>query len=270
MTDDTRADPAELLSRIDRTVAHPARVWDYWLDGKDHYDADREVGDHILQALPEFKMIARADRQFLGRAVRFLAGEAGVRQFLDIGTGIPSANNTHQVAQSVAPDARVVYVDNDPVVLVHARALLRSTPEGATAYIDADMNDPDSILEQAKQTLDFSQPVALTMLAILEFVPELKKAKTIVGQILDRLPSGSYLVVSAPVHGEAMDRAAALWNESGATTVTIRSREEQQSLFDGLELQEPGLVPLPQWRPDTGTDYTDQDFPYVGGVGKRP
>jgi S-adenosyl methyltransferase len=270
MTDETRTDPEELLSRIDRTVAHPARVWDYWLDGKDHYDADREVGDQILQALPEFKSIARADRQFLGRAVRLMAGDLGVRQFLDIGTGIPSANNTHQVAQSVAPDARVVYVDNDPVVLVHARALLRSTEEGATAYIDADMNDPERILEQAKETLDFDKPVALTMLAILEFVPDLADAKAIVGSILDRLPSGSYLTISAPVHGEAMDRAAALWNESGATTVTIRSLEEQKSLFDGLELLEPGLVPLPQWRPEAGTDYTDQDFPYVGGVGRKP
>ncbi len=254
---------------IDTSVAHPARVWDYWLDGKDNFAPDREVGDHILQALPEFQMIARADREFLGRAVRHLAGDAGVRQFLDIGTGIPTANNTHQVAQSVAPDSRIVYVDNDPIVLVHARALLTSSEEGATEYVDADVNDPDAIIEQAKATLDFDKPVAITMLAILEFVPETSKAQSIVRRLLDATPAGSFFVMSGPVSGEAMDRAAQLWNESGATPVTTRSLEEQRSMFDGLELLEPGLVPLPQWRPEPSTLYTEQDFPYVGGIGRK-
>jgi hypothetical protein len=254
---------------IDTTVAHPARVWDYWLEGKDHFPADREVGEQILHAVPEFSIIARADREFLGRSVKYLAGEVGVRQFLDIGTGIPTANNTHQVAQAVAPDARIVYVDNDPIVLVHARALLTSTPEGATDYIDADLHEPEKIIEGAAKTLDFSQPVAISMLAILEFITTTEEARSIIGTLLDAVPSGSYLTISQPVHSKEMDEAARLWNESGATTVVIRSFEEIASLFDGLEMVEPGLVPLPQWRPEPTTRYQDQDVSYLGGVGRK-
>jgi S-adenosyl methyltransferase len=255
---------------IDTSVAHPARVWDFWLEGKDNFPPDREVGEQILAALPEFAVIARADREFLGRAVRYLAGEVGIRQFLDIGTGIPTANNTHEVAQGVAPESRIVYVDNDPIVLAHARALLTSTPEGATDFLDADMHEPDAILAAAARTLDFNQPVAVTILATLEFVTTTEEAKAIVDRLLAAMPSGSHLVISAPIHSESMDEAARLWNESGATTVTIRSLGEVAILFEGLELLEPGLVPLPQWRPDENTRYTDRDFSYVGAVGRKP
>lgn len=256
---------------FDTNVAHPARVWDYWLGGKDHFAADRQVGDEILAALPDFGKIARADRAFLGRAVTYLAGEVGIRQFLDIGTGIPTANNTHQVAQSVAPEARIVYVDNDPIVLAHARALLTSSPEGVTDYIDADMHDPATILEKASKTLDFTQPVVLTMLAVLEFVPDVATAKSIIDTIMDAVPSGSHLVISAPLPGEAMEEAARRWNASGATTVTVRSTAETESLFDGLEILEPGFVELPKWRPVDDTEYVDVDgFLYGGIVGRKP
>jgi O-methyltransferase involved in polyketide biosynthesis len=163
-----------------------------------------------------------------------------------------------------------VYVDNDPVVLLHARSLLTTSPEGATAYVEGDLHDPEHILEQAAETLDLSKPVAITLLAILEFVPELAVAKSIVDRLLAAVPSGSYLAISAPVHGEAMDEAARLWNASGASQVTIRSHDEQLSLFDGLELLEPGLVQLPQWRPEFATRYQKREFPYVGGVARKP
>ncbi len=254
---------------IDTSIPHPARVWDYWLGGKDNFPPDREVGEHIIDALPEFPVIARADREFLGRAVRYLAGEVGIRQFLDIGTGIPTANNTHQVAQAVAPESRIVYVDNDPIVLAHARALLTSTEAGATEYLDADMREPDAILQEARKTLDFSKPIAVTILATLEFVPTVEEAKSIVDRLLEPMSSGSYLVISAPVHSQSMDEAGRLWNESGATPVTIRTVDEVASLFDGLELLAPGLVPLPQWRPDDDTSYTDRDFSYLGAVARK-
>ncbi|MPZ89012.1 MAG: SAM-dependent methyltransferase [Nitriliruptorales bacterium] len=255
---------------IDTSVAHPARVWDFWLGGKDHYPADREVGEQILKALPDFAVIARADREFLGRAVRYLAGEAGIRQFLDIGTGIPTANNTHEVAQVVAPESRVVYVDNDPVVLAHARALLTSSPQGVTRYIDADLREPGSIIEAAAQTLDLEQPVAITLLGIMEFIPSTGEARGIVNRLMDAVPSGSYLAITHPVPGQAMNKAARLWNESGATPVTIRGEEESTSLFDGLEVLDPGIVQLPHWRPDPDTQYADRDFPYFGAVGRKP
>lgn len=264
------SDRVVLPPEIDTSVAHPARVWDYWLEGKDHYPADREVGEQIVHAVPEFEVIARADREFLGRAVRYLAAEAGIRQFLDIGTGIPTANNTHEVAQAVAPESRVVYVDNDPIVLVHARALLTSSPQGVTKYIDADLREPDKILQAAARTLDFDQPVAVTLLGILEFIPTTEEAHAIVQQLMAAVPSGSYLVVSNPIPGEAMDKAAQLWNESGAVTVTIRSLEDSESLLDGLEVLEPGMVPLPQWRPDPDTRYTDREIPYAGAIGRKP
>lgn len=270
MTDETSSTSRRSPVKIDTSVAHPARVWDYWLEGKDHYAADREVGEQILYAVPVFRQVAQADRQFLGRAVRFLAGEQGIRQFLDVGTGIPTANNTHQVAQGVAPDSRIVYVDNDPVVLAHARALLTSSPEGVTDYIDADMHEPEKILEAATKTLDFTQPVAVTLLGVLEFVQETSEAKSIIDTLLAALPAGSYLGISAPEPGEEMDKAAQLWNESGAVTVTIRSSEDVTSLFDGLELVEPGIVPLPQWRPDENTRFTDRGVPYLGAVGRKP
>ncbi|MFC6886409.1 MULTISPECIES: SAM-dependent methyltransferase [Actinomadura] len=255
---------------IDTSVPHPARVWDYWLGGKDHFAADREAGEHLLGAMPDWVEVARADRQFLARAVRYLVREAGIRQFLDIGTGIPTANNTHEVAQSLAPESRIVYVDNDPIVLVHARALLTSTPEGATAYLDADVRDPDRIVEAARATLDLSEPVAVTMLAIMEFITDQAEALSIVGRLLAPLPSGSHLAIAQPVHSEAIDEAARRWNESGATPVSGRHPEEIGALFAGLELVEPGLVPLPKWRPDEATSFTDRDIPSYCAVGRKP
>ncbi|MGA9309130.1 MAG: SAM-dependent methyltransferase [Pseudonocardiaceae bacterium] len=203
MADSASTSPGS-QSEIDTTRAHTARIWNYWLGGRDNYPIDCEVGDQIRQFHPDIGNYARADRLFLGRAVQYLAGEAGIRQFLDIGTGLPTVDNTHEVAQRVAPESRIVYVDNDPLVLVHARALLTSTPEGATDYIDADMHDPDKILAEAARTLDFTQPVAVTMLGVVIFISDDGEAYGIVRRFLDALPSGSYLVLSHTITSPTM------------------------------------------------------------------
>ena len=189
-------DSEEYVSRLDTGVAHTARTWNYWLGGKDNFAPDREVGEQILQFLPNMRITARADRAFLGRAVRYLAGEAGIRQFLDVGTGLPTADNTHEVAQAVAPESRIVYVDNDPLVLVHARALLTSTPQGVTDYVEADLHDPDKVLQEAARTLDFTQPVALTLLGVLNFVVDDDEAQAVINRLLDAVPAGSYLAIA--------------------------------------------------------------------------
>ena len=183
-------------SRLDVSVAHIARVYNYWLGGKDHFAADRAAGEATIGVYPGIQQSARANRAFLARAVRYLAGTEGIRQFLDIGTGLPTANNTHEVAQAAAPDSRIVYVDNDPLVLAHARALLTSTPQGATAYLDADLRDTRKILEQAAGILDFGQPVAIMLIAILHYIPDLDEARDIVARLLAAVPAGSFLVVS--------------------------------------------------------------------------
>jgi hypothetical protein len=254
---------------IDISVAHPARIWNYWLGGKDNYPADRQMSDQLLTVLPDLAVIARADREFLERAVQYLVGEAGIRQFLDIGTGLPTANNTHQVAQAIAPESRVVYVDNDPLILAHARALLVGTPQGATDYIHADLREPDAIVAQAARTLDFSRPIALTLLAILEFIPDTDDPYGIVNRLMDTFAPGSHLVIAHPVHSEAMDRIEQIWNDSGAAPVTFRSQQQLTRFFDRLDLLEPGLVPLPQWRPRLGTLYADHELALYGGVGKK-
>lgn len=258
---------------IDTSVGHPARVWDYWLGGKDHFPADREVGDQILAAMPQLSVMARADREFLGRAVRHLVQEAGISQFLDIGTGIPTANNTHQVAQAIAPEVRVVYVDNDPIVLSHARALLTSSPEGATDYVDADLREPGKILDAAAATLDLATPVAIMLLGILEFIPDDDQASQVIGHLLDAVPAGSYLAIAHStneVQRKAMDEAARRWNESGATPLTLRDRAALTRLFEGLELLEPGVVACPLWRPDESTSYAGEEVPQFCGVGRKP
>jgi S-adenosyl methyltransferase len=260
------------MIEIDTSVAHPARVWDYWLGGKDNYPADQEVGDHLNETMPEVVIWARADREFLGRAIRYMVGEAGLRQFLDIGTGIPTVDNTHEVAQALAPESRIVYVDNDPIVLAHARALLNSSPEGATDYIDADLRQPDAILEAAARTLDFSRPVGVTLLGILEFVTT-DEAYTIVKRLMDAVPSGSHLGIACPtseVNTEAMRQVIQNWNDSGATPAVLRSGAELARFFDGLELLEPGLVSLPQWRPESNTLYADREIGFFCGVGRKP
>src|SRR6266542_2500376 len=257
---------------IDTTVAHPARIWNYWLGGKDNYAADRDVGDQTLEVYPEIATLARQQRAFLGRAVRYLAGEAGIRQFLDIGTGLPTVNNTHQVAQSVAPESRIVYVDNDPLVLVHARALLTSTREGATAYLDADLHDPGTILDQAASTLDFTRPVALTLLGVVIFINDDEQAHSIVRRLIDAVPSGSYLVLSHTITSPAMpdvDAAVAFWNEHGTPKLTQRTPQQVARFFDGLDLLEPGVVSCSRWRPEPSRWGEPDEVAMFGGVGRK-
>ncbi|MGH3934481.1 MAG: SAM-dependent methyltransferase [Pseudonocardiaceae bacterium] len=260
---------------IDTSVTHSARFWNYLLGGKDNYAVDREAAARILALIPSLRDTVRAERGFLIRAVKYLAGEARIRQFLDIGTGLPTANNTHEVAQAIAPNCRVVYVDNDPLVLAHARALLTGTPQGATDYVHADARNPDSILREASRTLDLSQPVGLMLLGIINFITDTDEAHAIVNRLLDALSSGSYLVLSHPtaeVNGEAMEAAIRLWNDSGAAPIVSRSRQQLLRFFDGLELLEPGVVSCSRWRPDlydvdTGT--APEVF-HFSGIGRKP
>ena len=256
---------------IDTSVPNSARIWNYWLGGKDNYPVDREAGDDYRAIYPEIVDVARASRRFLARAVRFLAGEAGVRQFLDVGTGLPTADNTHEVAQAVAPESRVVYVDNDPVVLAHARALLTST-QGVTAYVDADLHDPDTILDAAARTLDFDQPVALMLLGVLGHVSDDDEARSIVKRFLDRLASGSYLVLCDGTDtSQAGVQAQDDYDQSGAIPYRLRSPEQIAGLFAGLELVEPGVVSLPRWRPDPSSgDGPPREVDASGGVGRMP
>jgi hypothetical protein len=244
---------------FDTSIAHHARIYDYLLGGKDHYAADRKAGDALIEAYPTMVSLARANRAFLGRAVRFLAAEAGIRQFLDIGTGIPTAGNTHQVAQEVTPDSRVVYVDYDPIVLSHARALLTSGPQGATDYIDADARDVGTVLEKAAHTLDFSQPVAVIIVMILHAISDSDDPHAIVARVMDAVPEGSYLVISHPASDIEPEKVADLTsrvNQLSYQQYTGRSRAQVMRFFEGLELVEPGLVQVQQWRPGIETDDT--------------
>ncbi|HEY2669488.1 MAG TPA: SAM-dependent methyltransferase [Rugosimonospora sp.] len=261
-------------ARIDTTVAHNARVWDYWLGGKDNFAVDRQVGDRVRQMFPVIGDVAWASRQFLIRAVRFLAAEAGIRQFLDIGTGLPTANNTHEVAQAVAPESRVVYVDNDPLVLVHARALLTSSERGATDYVDADVHDPDAILAGAVPTLDFTRPVAITMLGVLNFVMDTDEARNIVHRFMDAVPSGSYLALTHPtveLGGESNAEAMAFWNKNADPPIRTRTGAEIGRFLTGLDLVEPGLVSCSLWRPEAGSNGdVPGRVPQYGVVGRKP
>ncbi|MDX2820896.1 SAM-dependent methyltransferase [Streptomyces ipomoeae] len=264
----------EGIARIDRLrtdVSHSARIWNYWLGGKDHYTVDEQVGDQILSFVPALPRSAVADRKFLARAVRVLAAEAGIRQFLDIGTGLPTADNTHEVAQRVDPSCRIVYVDNDPIVLTHAHALLTSTSEGTTDYIEADVHDPEAILRGAAETLDFERPIAVTMLGVLNFVMDTDEAASIVHRLMDAVPSGSHLVISHPtteVDGEAMTEAVRYWNSQGSAPMTLRSHADLVRLFDPVELLPPGIVSCSRWRPDTN-DGEIVDVTHFGGVGRK-
>ncbi|HYZ52793.1 MAG TPA: SAM-dependent methyltransferase [Streptosporangiaceae bacterium] len=238
--------------------------------GKDNFAADREAAEKAMQAHPDVVAAARANRAFLGRAVRFLAAEAGIRQFLDIGTGIPSAGNTHEVAQGVAPESRVVYVDNDPIVLAHARALLTSAPEGRTAYLDADARDLDTILARAAGTLDFSQPVAIMLLAILHVIED---PYAITSRLLHAVPAGSYLAISIPASDIQPEANAAavrrLAENVPGVTIAHRSHAEVARFFDGLELLEPGVVPANRWRPGPGGPDPAHDLPCYAAVGRK-
>jgi len=257
---------------FDTSVPHIARVYDYWLGGKDNFAVDREVGDRTIEAYPDIVFSVRANREFLARAVRFLTAEAGIRQFLDIGTGIPTANNTHQVAQDIAPDSRIVYVDNDPVVLAHARALLKGTPEGECAYIDADMHDPDKILAGAAETLDFTKPVAVMMIAVLHMIGDDAEPAAIVNRVMQACAPGSFLVISHPASDIDAEQGAELirrFNESSPTKGTLRNRADVTRLFGGLGLVEPGVIRAPEWRPDSG-DQAARPANLWAGVARKP
>ncbi len=257
---------------IDTSVAHSARVHDYWLGGKDHFAADRAAGDAVFEAYPGIVASVRANRAFLARVVRFLAAEAGIRQFLDIGTGIPAANNTHEVAQSVAPGCRVVYVDYDPVVLLHAQALLTSSAQGALDYIDADLRDPQTILAQAAQTLDFSRPVAVMLIAIMHLIGDQDDPGGIIRQLMAAVPAGSYLALSqvaSDIEAEQMAEAARRYNRLAREDQSHRTHAEVMRFFDGLELLEPGLVPVQRWRPECEVEAQAHSAMW-GGVGRKP
>ncbi len=257
-------------AKIDATVPHSARIWNYWLGGKDNYEVDREAGDQFSAIYPGIIDIARADRYFLGRVVRYLAGERGVRQFLDVGTGLPTVDNTHEVAQRAAPEARIVYVDNDPLVLAHARALLTSSPPGSTNYIDADMRDSATILREAAKWLDMTQPVALTFMGVLGHVVSYDEARSIVSSLVEGLPSGSFLAINDSINtSEALEQALRTYEASGAAPYRTRSLEEFTGFFDGLELVEPGVVLVADWRPDP-SPFPSPDIPQVGAVGRKP
>ncbi|WP_443061974.1 SAM-dependent methyltransferase [Streptomyces sp. NBC_00490] len=266
------SDTPDLPSRLNTGVAHNARVWNYWIGGTDNYEVDQRVGEQVAGMFPVIRSIARADRDFLGRAVRHLAAERGLRQFLDLGTGLPTVDNTHEIAQRIAPDARIVYVDNDPVVLAHARTLLTSTGEGVTAYIDADVHEPEAILERAAHTLDFTEPVAVLMLGILNFVLDYDKARDIVRRVLADVPSGSCLVLTHPTFDDALGGAGQIpamkfWNENATPPITARSGTDIAAFFDGLDFLEPGLVSCSQWRAESDSPGV---VPQFGAVAVKP
>ncbi|MFI9628531.1 SAM-dependent methyltransferase [Streptomyces sp. NPDC052042] len=263
--------PARTLSeRIDTTRPHSARFWNYFVGGKDNYEVDRRTGDQIKALFPGLVDVAVAGRQFLGRSVTHLVRERGVRQFLDIGTGLPSADNTHQVAQRIAPGSRIVYVDNDPLVLAHARALLTSSPEGATDYIDADLYEPETVLARAARTLDLDRPVALMLLGVLGHAADFTKAREVVERLMAGLPAGSHLVVYDGTRtSEGMIAAERAYIESGAVPYYVREPGEIVTLFDGLRILEPGFVRLSEWRPDAGSATVAADVDAFGGIGVK-
>jgi trans-aconitate methyltransferase len=257
---------------FDITVANQARMYDYVLGGKDNFAVDREAAEAWLKIDPQGAFSSRANRAFLGRAVRYLAADAGIRQFLDIGTGIPTAGNTHQVAQDFAPESKVVYVDYDPAVLAHARALLNSHAAGATDYIHADLRSTDEILHQATQLLDFTRPVAVTLLAILHVIPDSDDPHAIVAKLMDAVPPGSYLAVSHVasefLDKEAQGRTRDLAGRMIQQQPTYRSREQVAQFFEGTDLIAPGVVRVDEWRPDPGTAETGKSS-WWGAVGRK-
>ncbi|KOV60582.1 SAM-dependent methyltransferase [Streptomyces sp. MMG1121] len=271
MTDPATTPEEAIRQKIDTSVPHSARIWNYWLGGKDNYPVDEQAGDAYTAVFPGIVTIARSSRAFLRRNITYLVAEAGIRQFLDVGTGLPTAQNTHEVAQGIAPGTRIVYVDNDPMVLAHARALLYSAPEGATAYIDADVTDPDRILATAAETLDFSRPTALILSNILGHVADHDQARSIVTRLMDALPSGSYLSVNDGSRGidPVFERAQDGYNDSGAVPYNLRTVEEITTFFDGLDLIEPGVVSVTEWRPEPGSA-APEIIAEHGGLARKP
>jgi hypothetical protein len=263
-------------SEIDTSRPHSARMYDYYLGGKNHFAADREAADKVLAGMPTSRTFARENRDFLGRAVRYLAGEAGIRQFLDIGTGLPATNSVHEVAQEVAPECRVLYADNDPLVLVHARALLTSSPEGRTAYVQADLRDPAAILADpvTRDVLDFSQPIALMLVAVLHFIQDDDEPARIIKTLIDALPSGSYLVAThlSGEHDRAAMRAAAeAYQRAGVRGQARDSDDFARLVFSGLELVPPGVTLVSEWRPDEeAVRPAPAEVNCYGGVARKP
>lgn len=271
MTDHAPTPGPAAHQNIDTSVPHSARIWNYWLGGKDNYPVDEQAGDAYTAVFPGIVTIARSSRAFLRRNITYLVAEAGIRQFLDVGTGLPTADNTHEVAQRIAPETRIVYVDNDPMVLAHARALLYSTPEGATAYIDSNVLDPDRILAAAADTLDFSRPTALILSNILGHVATYDQARSIVTHLMGALPSGSYLSINDGSRGidPVFEQAQDAYNESGAVPYNLRTVDEITSYFDGLQLLDPGVVSVPHWRPEP-TDPAPKVIAEHGGLARKP
>jgi S-adenosyl methyltransferase len=256
---------------IDISVAHIARVYDYWLGGKDNFAPDRAAAEAAMREDPNVVEGVRGNRAFLARAVRYLVGQAGIRQFLDIGTGIPAADNTHEVAQDMAPSCRVVYVDNDPIVLAHARALLTSATDGATAYLDQDLRNVAEIVRDAGATLDLSRPVAVMLIGILHCIPDEDDPAGIIRRLMEAVPGGSYLAISHPandINDPGVRRLASRLNELMPMKLRFRSRAEVAALFDGLELVGPGLVRVPEWRPARDTDLANPAALW-GGVARK-
>ncbi|MFB8120863.1 SAM-dependent methyltransferase [Streptomyces sp. NPDC055962] len=245
-----RDEPQVRAGRIDRSTPHSARVWNYWLGGRDNYEVDRRLGATMAELYPQIIDIARASRRFQARAVRHLTREAGIRQFLDLGTGLPTADATHEIAQALAPDARVVYVDHDPIVLAHARALLTSTPEGATAYVHGDLRDAGAVLREAARTLDLQRPVALMLLSTLGHVADSAQAASLLRTYLDAVPGGSYLMLCDTIETDETKAASDEYADGGAMPYISRPREIVRSFADGLDLVEPGFGSISLWRPE--------------------
>ncbi|MEV0828482.1 SAM-dependent methyltransferase [Nonomuraea rubra] len=263
-------DRSDVTARIKPEIPHAARIWNYWMGGKDNFAADRAAGDAVAEVYPEIVQMAVQSRGFLIRAVRHLVAEAGISQFLDIGTGLPTMQNTHEVAQALDPTARIVYVDNDPLVLVHARALLRNTsPEGVTAYVDGDYHQPEQIISEARKVLDFTQPIAVMFMGVLGYVEDLHVMRSIIDRVMEAVPSGSAMVLwDGTATGEAVAEGSDKLAESGAVPYYLRSLEELAECFDGLDLVEPGLAPITRWRPED-----EGESPFIdahGGVAFKP
>ena len=269
------AEPEGAPPEIDVTKPHPARMYDYFLGGKDNFAADRAIATQVLDSWGSVRTAVRENRAFLGRAVKYLAGEAGVGQFLDLGTGLPSANNVHEVAQAINPEARVVYADNDPIVLAHARALLASGPRGVTAYLDADIRHPETILANpvVRDTLDFGMPIALMLVAVLHFLPDEDDPRRIVQTLVDALPSGSYLVAShatAEHNPEGLSGAGRAYSQGGMRGAIRSSDEFGELAFTGLELVDPGVVLVSEWRPEEPIRPLPSEVNTYGGVARKP
>ena len=276
MADELITDASDIAREpppYDTTVAHPARVYNYWLGGKDNFEADRVVGEQTKAAYPEIVSGVRAQRAFLASAVRYLVAQRGVRQFLDVGTGLPAAENTHEVAQSLAPESRVVYVDNDPMVLAHARALLTSSPEGACAYLDADIRDTGNVLRAASGLLDFGQPIAVMLIGLLHLIPDADDPAGIVARLVDELPAGSWLAIAHPASDVARDKVATMtdrYNQRVTTAATLRTHAEISAFFAGTELLPPGVVQYHQWHPGEPARDAEGEVAAYCGLGRKP